>query len=78
MNKVEHCTRCLRKLTGKHRQRCWYCASPLCIVCSDSFGVCGCPGSNQAQREIVQALTRYKRGARATGRRKATSAKRKR
>jgi hypothetical protein len=76
MGKIERCVRCRRQLAGKHRQHCWYCGKPLCTVCSDCFGVCGCPGSEQAQQEVVKALTRYKRGAATSAKPKKSARKR--
>ena len=62
MGAIDRCALCSHKLTANTLQHCWYCLGSLCITCSDRFGVCGCPGSYQAQWELVKALIDYEYG----------------
>lgn len=51
------CSRCRRQIEDGELEGCWYCEGPLCSDCWDRFGVCGCPGSDQAQADLLKATT---------------------
>jgi hypothetical protein len=57
------CGRCFQPIGEGELERCWYCEGPLCVYCCDRFSVCGCPGSDQAQEDLIHAATPAERRA---------------
>jgi hypothetical protein len=58
---VELCGRCANAVAPKDLEFCWFCQGPLCYDCWEDIGVCGCPGSDQAQEDIRSAKTHSER-----------------
>jgi hypothetical protein len=58
---MELCRRCTAIVQSP--DRCWFCESPLCQACWQQYGVCGCPGSDQAQAELEAARNDHERAA---------------
>jgi hypothetical protein len=62
MEGVELCGRCAREIRGDGElEGCWFCEGALCIECWDRYGVCGCPGSDQAQTDLLKTSTHAER-----------------
>jgi hypothetical protein len=57
------CRRCFQPVEEGELERCWYCEGALCVYCRDRFGVCGCPGSDQAQEDLIHATNASERRA---------------
>jgi hypothetical protein len=58
MDGVELCGRCARAIHDPDGpELCWWCEGPMCSDCWESFGVCGCPGSDEAQADLKRAAT---------------------
>jgi hypothetical protein len=61
---MDLCGRCAKEVPDDAQlEYCWYCEGPLCVDCWERTGVCGCPGSDQAQRDLLSANTEEERRA---------------
>ena len=61
---MDLCGRCAKELPDAERtEYCWYCEGPMCVECCEQAGVCGCPGSDQAQADLLAATSEEERRA---------------